>query len=127
DAQPCSGDLCYWMIPNRLVLLFPGRVGRGGTTLLIPAICAAPTRPAKGRTCKRLGMRRNGGVEMMRGGPRIAATVRFLKETDGPTAVEYALIIGLSCVAILAAAEGLWQAISYLYRAVEGPLTEATS
>lgn len=51
---------------------------------------------------------------------------RFLTDSDGPTSVEYALIIGLTVVAILGAATGLWEAISYLYKAVDGPLQTAT-
>lgn len=57
----------------------------------------------------------------------IDLVTRFLSETDGPTAVEYALIVGLMVVAILGAAGGLWEAISYLYKAVEGPLQDATA
>lgn len=55
------------------------------------------------------------------------SVARFLSENDGPTAVEYALLVGLTVVAILGAAGGLWEAISYLYKAVEGPLQDATA
>lgn len=55
------------------------------------------------------------------------AISRFLNDCDGPTSVEYALIVGLTVVAILGAAGGLWEVISYLWRAVEQPLQDATT
>lgn len=57
----------------------------------------------------------------------IHAAYQFVADCDGATAVEYALIVGLTVVAIVAAANGLWEAISYLYKAIEGPLHDATA
>ena len=56
----------------------------------------------------------------MRASVRIAAVVRrLLRETDGPTAVEYAVLLGLIILVAAAAARSIGQSVFGLWAAID--------
>jgi pilus assembly protein Flp/PilA len=52
---------------------------------------------------------------------------RFLANEDGPTAVEYAVLVGLITVALVSIISGLHSAISTTFSTVSGILSSANS
>jgi pilus assembly protein Flp/PilA len=52
---------------------------------------------------------------------------RFLIEEDGPTAVEYAVLVGLLVVAILSVMWGMAASMSSTYSSVSATLSSANS
>jgi pilus assembly protein Flp/PilA len=57
----------------------------------------------------------------------ITSVRRFLANEDGPTAVEYAVLVGLITVALVSIISGLHSAISTTFSSVSGTLSSANS
>jgi pilus assembly protein Flp/PilA len=57
----------------------------------------------------------------------ISRVQRFLTSEDGPTAVEYAVLMGLIVVALVAVTQNLAKSISGTFSSVSGTLSAATT
>ncbi|MHC4066672.1 MAG: Flp family type IVb pilin [Planctomycetota bacterium] len=57
----------------------------------------------------------------------IQLTKRFLRETDGPTATEYAVMLALIIIVALAAISSLGTKVSQTFSTVDGSLTVGTA